>query len=513
MSGTTSAPKGASPSVRKLQRSRSDIYPFPGGVLFVPTADMWRLHEVGKPTAILGHLGLAHMALSQWEKRFDRDRQWLRKWLYSGRRLPPAVANGFQPTPGMEDFRREATITAILARAFRPRERITDSLVSFWKQRFKKYDWFEGWLLRGENPPDGVRIATIQEVDRCARAWDYAAFCQRAKIDCGSYVLWISRDKIPSLAWLKWLFGAPPPPGAFVVVRELQHLRREMGRKGILRAAGLSTATIWYWERSPRTSRHIEVALTGKSAAGVDGWSELTNQTRRHLETVGRLAGLDACCDRAGLSVSQYRNLMGEADRCGVKENLLRYLKSQGADGSNGTGKCRQSGLVADEFFVPTADMLDFREEALREGVKQKIWPLLNMPGRSGWFRDWTAPKAHRGRRHLVPLFDGAAPSTATGLVSERLESPGGTESGSRRDPEVRPSLWSDGLSVQEWAKVFGCYRHKAREILTDRLDDGSAEKETRQRWRVQLSSLQPDERSRYNAIVRKRLDAIAAEA
>jgi hypothetical protein len=322
------------------------------------------------------------------------------------------VTDGFRATDAMLAFRKHATITAIIAAASRPKERmkeawrydyqphVTESLLSHWRRLYKDFDWFDGWLLRGEDLPANVRVVTPHQVRRCARAWDYAMFCRLAKTSTDSYVIWLSRGLIPNIAWLKWLFGAPAPAGTFVVGHELQRLRREMSRKGILRAINLNTASIWVWERNPRTTNHIKAILDGRDASKLEGWDQIHVGTRRKMEGVYRVSSLDESCKRAKTSIALYYKAMQEAERYGVKNELLQYLKIEGKYTSN---MSRQSGLVAENFFIPSPFMLRFREQAVTEGAKQQIWSLQNLPGFVTWFLDWVTPKPHRGRRHLLP--------------------------------------------------------------------------------------------------------------
>jgi hypothetical protein len=371
---------------------------------------MWNVHNASKPSAVLERAGLARVDWFQWKRKYDADHPWLPGWLYSQSKMPPDTT--FQPTQAMLNFRREARIRATLTAATRSEEQmreawrqdlrpqVTEALLSYWRRMYKKYDWFDRWLLRGEEPPAEVTVVTAQQAQRCSRAWDFAAFCQRIGVSCNStYLQWISRRQVPSAGWLKWLFGAPPPAGAFVVVSDLQRLRREIGRKAILRAAGLNSATIWNWEKGEHTREPIKAILAGGKGTDAQGWDELSPAVRQQMESVRQEAVLEACCDRAGLSVSRYYTAMKEAERCGVRGELQQYLN---IEGRYGTTKSRQAGLVADNFFIPSPIMLRFREEAEREGAEQKVWSHQGLPGFDEWFLDWTAPKAHRGRRHRV---------------------------------------------------------------------------------------------------------------
>jgi hypothetical protein len=394
-------------SVTRASKPRSGIYPVSGGFLFVPTEDMWNLHEASKASTIGKRAGLGTKIWYQWKTKYGEGRPWLPEWLYAACPLP-ADAGDFQPTPAMFAFRQEATIRAILSAAPRSklaawrrdsRPHVTEALLSHWRRLYKEYEWFDRWLLRGEDPPPDVRAVTVQEAQRCSAAWDFATFCQRVRIQGDTYVGWLSRGLIPSLGWLKWLFGWPAPAGAFVVGAELQRLRREMGRRAILRALKLNPATIWQWQRGKQTSKPIREILSGRNGADADGWDQLHPNTRQHMDNLCRAARLDACCKRAEMSLALYYKEMKKAEHCGVSSELLQYLK---IDGKYISTKSRQGGLMAENFFIPPPDMLKFREEAIREGAKQKVWSLQNLSGFDAWFLDWATPKPHRGKRHLV---------------------------------------------------------------------------------------------------------------
>src|SRR5262249_5985773 len=230
-----------------------------------------------------------------------------------------------------------------------------------------------------------------------------------------TYVLWLRNGQIPDLGWLKWLYGFPQPDDAFVVSLALQRLRREQSRESLVRAAGLNDTAIWHWEQDDRTRDVIAAILAGGKGRDEVGWDQLNAATQRRMNNVVKAASLDACCERAGLSVAQYRKEVAEADRCSVKAELLAYLTNEGRyapPGKKGMPqdngmrvKNRQSGLVVPNFFIPTPAMWMFRGRAQQEATKQNIWAITNLPSFDVWFRDWTAPKAHRGKRYLVPLI------------------------------------------------------------------------------------------------------------
>lgn len=402
-------------------KPRTGIYPTPGGgFLLVPTEDMWSVHEASKPSAILARAGLGKVDWYQWLRRFGPGRPWLQDWLYGG--PLPADAGDFRPTTAMLAYRREGTTRAILAAASTATDRsraawrkdrradIQESLLSYWRRLYRAYDWFDPWLLRGSEPGPGVMVATVNQVRRCARAWDFSAFCRRIEVRSDStYVLWLSNGQIPHLGWLKWLYGAPAPAGAFVVTAELQRLRHQMGQKAILRAAGLDEASTWRWQKNPLTSGLIKPILAGEDVGHTEAWRQLPQSTRERMEAVRREASPEACCSRARVSVAQYYVARREARHCGVEGDLLNYLR---CTSPYGTEKSRLSGLVADNFFIPTGVMLRFRDAATREGASQKVWSLQSLPGFDLWFLDWATPKAHKGRRHLVPP-DATPPSAS----------------------------------------------------------------------------------------------------
>jgi len=420
-------------TITRASRPRSAIYSINGKYLFVPTLDMWNVHEASKPSAILARAGMGRTSWFHQKRQYEQDHPGFWDWCYGSRMMP---ANDFRPTESMQAFRKEATIIAILAAATRPQNGIAwrkdyrvdvgEALLSYWRRMYATYSWFDHWLLRGEDAPPEVTVATAQQIQRCARGWDFATFCKRLGTRANAtYVLWLKRKLIPNCAWLKWLYGAPEPTEAFVVSSELQRLRREMGKKAILKAVGLDLARLWQWERSPETSGPMKAILAGGDATTMEQWECLHANTRQHMEAIRKAMSLDECCSRAQVSKSKYYVLLAHADRCGVKAELEKYLKIEPPYEAT---KSRRSGLVSAHFFIPTPDMLRFREEAIREGAQQQIWSLQNLPGLDEWFIDWTAPKAYRGRRHLltseVISTRGAKASTAENHSARNDQAP-----------------------------------------------------------------------------------------
>jgi hypothetical protein len=434
----------------KASRERSGVYQHADGFLFVPSPSMWALHEASKPSAILERAGLGNGDWYQWLRRLGKSQPQLEDWLYAHPEVPLNL-DGLQPTPEMLHFRHHATIAMILAVAPRSKDtvwrndccaQVTDSLLSYWRNRNKKHDWFDPWLLRGKDQPDYVTIVTPQLYWRCAQAWDFAAFCNNLKLRSdSSYVLWLRKGQIPNLEWLKWLFGFPAPLGAFVVESSLRRLRTEMGRTAIMKAAGLNVATVWHWQKGEHTRGPIKEILAGGDPSNSKSWQNLHRDTRQAMKRFAKAGSLRACCERAGLSMGRYYNYLKETDRCGIRGNLEKYLRCQEP---YTFAKSRQTGLVAHNFFIPSLDMSRFRKAAMQAGTQQSISSLQNLAGLDAWFVDWVTPKPHRGRRHFVPL-DSHGSLSRTG--SKRDEEPatdgqsGQTSAGGRLITNVREEV------------------------------------------------------------------------
>jgi hypothetical protein len=403
-----------------LGKSRFGIYDLGDGRhLFVPNEEMWALHEASKPAAVADRSGLGKTTYRQWVDRFG---PWIINWLYTSPSLPPSESNGFEPTPEMLAFRKQATKQAIREAAPRSKEsvesawrqdrgvHVNDSLVSYWRRNdFKSHLWFDHFLFRGQVPPPNITVATVQQVRRCSIAWDVLAIRNRADISSETYVRWLRLRLVPTLDWLKWLFGAPPPAGSFVVGIPLQNLRREMGQEAIIGHLGISDQTVWKWKNGKRTAAPFQAILDGGDPAGAEGWSSLTEETKQNMRDYRNAASLLACLGRADISRAAYYKARHEADACGVLDNLDRYIRMEAPYDDR-----PRSGLAVPNFFIPTPDMLRFREAASKQRAGQTIWANQDLPGFDDWFLDWTVPKPHHGRR--IPVRRSAsAPPYANG--------------------------------------------------------------------------------------------------
>jgi hypothetical protein len=361
---------------------------------------------------------------------------------------------------------KQATIQAVLLASKRSkeqmkftwakgkREHVTDALLSQWRRAFREYSWFEPWLLHGEDLPPSVRVVTAQQARRATRAWDYAAFC----VDLNgirpdsTYAMWLSKRQIPNLGCLKWLYGFAPPDGVYMASEALQRLKHEKGRLGILnelKKRGFpDQLIIWRWQGDGRTAGPMNLILAGGKGKDGNGWEQLDPETQRQMIVVEEVVSLDACLSRADLSRSQYYVELQTAERCGVKSELLAYLASEGRyapprkkGGSQDQGKRvknRECGLAAPNFFIPTTNMWRFRKRAEQEATEQNIWEFVNLPGFDAWFLDWTAPKPHRGKRHVVSL--GSAPVSPPQVRNERSDAAAALNSAqSRKSRGGRP--------------------------------------------------------------------------
>jgi hypothetical protein len=164
----------------------------------------------------------------------------------------------------------------------------------------------------------------------------------------------------------------------------------------------LSKTTVWTWENKPLTRAPFRAVLAGEDPSEAEGWNRLTNRTRQNLLDYKRAASLPACLERAGVSNAAYYKARHEAQACDVLDHLDRYLKMEPPFHDR-----PQAGLAAPGFFIPTPDMIGFREAAIIQGVGQSVWTNQGMPGFDEWFYDWVVPKPHHGQR--IPIQRSAA--------------------------------------------------------------------------------------------------------
>ena len=335
-------------------------------ILFVPTDDMWTVHEHGGP-------GLSVETIAAASRR---DAARIEK---SKRRLSETVSAG---------------------------------LIYQWLRAWRGLEWYEAWQIRKIAPPAGVFIATREEVARCRAAWDWRRICQSVKLDVqDGFNYWILRRRIPDRRLLRWLFGWLAPKDVLILPEPVQRLREEMSMRGILRAAGEAATTIRYWTEHPKLKRALDdvAAFVQAPRHSVEplspAWRERHAEVR--TDTVKRMSAYaDAqrrvkCFERAGLHPSSYSQVRDEARRLGVLAELDKYLKFEQPYSWEQSMK---SGLVAGgRMYLASSGMWLFRAEAEGLRTKQGIPQLEVLPHFDDWFYDWTRPHADGGKRIDLP--------------------------------------------------------------------------------------------------------------
>jgi hypothetical protein len=396
------------------------IYPLADGqVLFVPSERMWRLHEASLPTAVAVRAGLGRLTYQQWLRALAKRWPSLPEFLYAPRGVPKGDMDGFKPTPAMLAFRNEASMEAIWRATLENRgadesDKTIHGAVSGWRRTFKGHTWLEPWLFKGQPLPPEVSVVTALQANRCACAWHVGSICKDAGIDSETYIGWIRRRQIPTLSWLKWLFGSPPPEGTFVVDRQLQELRFAMSQECIQDSLGLSNTSFWTWKTSERTKAPFEAIMAGADPAAAEGWNKLTNLTKGNLLRVKAALTLTESIKRSGMSPAAYYQAQREAERRGVTDQLRRYLRME-----EPFGERPRCGLVTPDFFIPTAEMIAFREQAVKRGAVARLQAVKDIRGVEDWFLDWVLPRSNRGRRLTVPRDDQVASAAPPGRAGD----------------------------------------------------------------------------------------------
>jgi hypothetical protein len=465
-----------------------------GKSLFVPFPMLLRTHEATTLAAICARAGVSTNACRLWVKQHP----WLEGWLYGGP-LPTGVGN-FRRTRAMLAFRRSTSIKGeggIAAAVGK-----TGACLRSWLAQYHAKSWFRPWLLRGEEPPADVTVATEKQRARMAAWCDFASHCRRAGMHRGTYYDWLHHVLIPDLGWLQWLFGWPEPAGAFVVDEKLQRLRHEQTPMAICEAAGICYEVLK--PSKGKRTRFEQVLAEACEIAAKPGHpsrdgvgADLPPERRRWIWAYADAATLNECCRRAGLlapsgTATAYYRALRRARQLGVEAVLRKYL----APGPQGQGsKARQTGLVAPSLFVPSPHMLAFRKEASKVMVEQNIaglrkdLPAFFVP----WFEDWVLPQAENGQRIALVADasradsspeNGPNPKEAAQLLSSSTDHAGATKRPSGRPPGptkntarfldawredlARPSAERRFRSIQDAANASGIDRSTASKALKD---------------------------------------------
>jgi hypothetical protein len=422
------------------------------------------LNEASKLSSAAERARYSSTLWYRWKK--DTGPHWpaLLGWLYDPGRQPPS---GIEITKAMRDVRRQLSKEAILegARKLDPKQRgLNPQQIINWLSRYpeQQYPWLEPWLLRGAPLPEEVKLPNKRQVKDCGLAWHYAKLCSKAKppIHRKTYPKWIVNLLVPD-AWRPWLFGGDPPPGGFVVELKLQRLREEMSPAGIIgkKSADLDASTLWEWHKSPLIMEALGWAIewaaqTGAREALTPPWPEkfrdVPTKTKNNLIRYGKAATLSACCERAGWRLDDYSHTLAKAERLGVGQLLESYVKGL-PPFERKWSRARRSeqpyfGLVAENFFIPTPKMGDFRTAAQTEAgrlrLAKTVGKLKDHPGFQAWFPDWTNPRGYR-----TPLTGPVVPAGERKRRHKRRKA--------GRRAEVSPRELLAGRRLAEAAREF----------------------------------------------------------
>jgi hypothetical protein len=283
----------------------------------------------------------------------------------------------------------------------------------------RDYDWFFPWLLRGRQVSGSVHVAPPRAIAAARQAWDYAAHLRAAGSTLDVYHKWLWDGMLPSLPWLKWLFGWDAPRGVFVVDARLQKLRCERSIERILAAAQVSGRTYDLWGKDPAMVDVLPAAIlaAGRSGhkgalAGNPAWEQLNARMQASLWRYAKAAVVSACCVRARIDPTVLTQARKEAAAYGAKDLLEHYLAIEGRRKDH-----KKCGLVSPNFFIPTPRMLAFRTAAAAAMARQKLSQFQHLPAFDDWFLDWVTPRSIKGERFSFP-------ASAPAQLQERSDPP-----------------------------------------------------------------------------------------
>jgi hypothetical protein len=449
-------------------RPRHGVYHTDQGTLFVPTEDMWIVHEASKASAIEKRASLQEGAFLKWKSLFPKRWPELAEWLYgaqdppfppwrrrywtkasaassdkmvswfSGDTLPDGTIGLFMPSAEMIAFCKEASISGITRASIRMpdqvgadvrmeqrKEHVSHRLINEWCAEYSELAWFRNWLLRGMDTPSGIDMATPSQIRRCKKAWDYIGHCERVGISPENTYMtgWLKGGTIPpDTDWLLWLYGYNPPVGVFVVPLLLQMVRLEMTPYKICLAAKIDSGKRSSWGEDAAVhaaaNEAIEVArMNGGREGHMAAWAK--TKTNIHPATLNSIckyavnSTLKACCERAGTTPDKYYRWRKEAEKLGVHETFDQYMHMEGPFSMEGReGRIKRSmllksGLVSEGFFVPTPAMIAFRDTALTAVYNERVGNIVTIPGGREWFVDWVTPRRSKtGRANGHPVDD-----------------------------------------------------------------------------------------------------------
>jgi hypothetical protein len=461
------------------KRQPFGLYPAESPRLFVPHEDMRLVHEASTPTEVARRAGLSPRIYQHWRWTHGTSHPWLLRWIYGDD--CPVDGKDFPFSSEMHKFRNAAQVKSIAAASVRkpdflwvssqPRREKTvpTDMIHYWlrdyRQKYRGQDWFEGWLLRGEDPPPHITIPKMEEVRRCARAWDYVSLARAARMRRASdYELWFRRATIPvgqdRSAWLLWLYsskGYRRAP-AFVVVPKLQAYRRRGSAKAIRKAARLNERTVRAWRRDPMMWAILEEVIDAARRGGnpnSEAFRSLSAATQEAMRRYAASTTRTARCKAAGLHTVEFDTLRREAEDRGVNKELQDFLDYRG--NFQEIKLRRKLGLLNGKLFVPSDEFCTFHERAAEEWVRQGIAPLVQLPGFDAWFLAWVTPADPRGRRRALAAAVATTP-ISDGKLLESSPSPpklpSRTETTQPPRPRGRPPS-------KDTAEVYSfCFEH-----------------------------------------------------
>lgn len=451
--------------VISVKRQPFGMFPAESPSLFVPHPDMWLVHDASTPEAVAEQAGLSKRIFDHW-RREHSDKPWLLGWLYGD---DPPEAKDFPFSDAMHKFRKETQVKAIseatggrrtkdetwVGSQERTLDKVDVRMINYWRSLYReKYpdeEWFERWLLRGQDPPPRIKVVAADDARRCAAAWDYLWLAEDAGIESPqvTYSNWFDRSPsdIPGgearLPWLLWLYrrkGYRHAP-AFVVTPKLQVYRRRGTVKAIINAAKLRKETVLSWRRDQAIRNLLEEAIQAARQGGKAGSEEfrrLPPHTQAGMHRYAALSTKAARCrdeqwgEGVGPTTGELDTLLREANEQGVKQDLLDYLEYEGAYG--GIASRRQRGLLNGKLFVATQALCDFHERAVKEWSKQRISELEQLPGFDNWFLSWVVPQKGNLRGRIAA--NDAVKEVATqpdGVASSPEDRTGETSTGRER--------------------------------------------------------------------------------
>jgi hypothetical protein len=125
-----------------------------------------------------------------------------------------------------------------------------------------------------------------------------------------------------------------------------------------------------------------------------------------------------------------YSRFIEEAKRCGVYDELVRYLNREGDWAKpSSTGRI---GLVATNFYVPFDALLAFQEAASKRWTEVDMAAMTRKPGFLELFSRWVLPRPMDGKR---VNWRGAAAANGNETVQEAASITNGHAAKGTREP------------------------------------------------------------------------------